>query len=106
MLARPVVGPGEAALDQSGIDGVQGFLDADHGRPAGRTSILTSPLVSALTSAANSLSMCTSSALDGITDCTRIFTSASAVEEAKSIAAARPASPADRLFALSMETSL
>ena len=34
MLARPVVGPGEAALDQPGIDGVQGFLDTDHG--AGR----------------------------------------------------------------------
>ncbi len=31
MLAGPVVGPGEAALDQPLVDRVQGFLDADHG---------------------------------------------------------------------------
>ena len=49
----------------------------------------TSPLVRSFTSLANSLSMWTSSALDGITDWTRIFTSARAAEEAIIAVAAR-----------------
>src|SRR5687767_5696150 len=61
--------------------------------PAGSTSKDTVLLVSAATSAANSFSIVTSSALVGITDCTRILTVfgawASAMPEATSVAAAK-----------------